>query len=154
MNAFLNLPLVKGEVVTGGEEVITETTDTIKVIQTPVTKGKPPPQTISTTSTSTSTTSATSTSSPSTSTKSTISLTLLSNLQELRHRLELAESGLTSHLHIPLGDNSVHTCTVHIQKLQVRNLAFLQVSFKCLYKVDHKTTAADNFNQLLKDLLK
>ncbi|XP_068593736.1 desmoplakin-A-like isoform X2 [Cebidichthys violaceus] len=49
---------------------------------------------------------------------STLSLTLLSSLQELRRRLELAESGLTSHLHVPLGDNSVHECSVHIQKLQ------------------------------------
>uniref|UniRef100_A0AAQ4R7E5 Desmoplakin a n=1 Tax=Gasterosteus aculeatus aculeatus TaxID=481459 RepID=A0AAQ4R7E5_GASAC len=49
---------------------------------------------------------------------STISLTLLSSLQELRRRLALAESGLTSHLHVPLGENSVHECSVHIQKLQ------------------------------------
>ncbi|XP_068604587.1 desmoplakin-A isoform X2 [Brachionichthys hirsutus] len=49
---------------------------------------------------------------------STLSLTLMSSLQELRRRLELAESGLTSHLHVPLGDNSVHECSVHIQKLQ------------------------------------
>ncbi|XP_044076568.1 desmoplakin-like isoform X2 [Siniperca chuatsi] len=47
-----------------------------------------------------------------------LSLTLLSSLQELRRRLELSESGLTSHLHIPLGENSVHECSVHIQKLQ------------------------------------
>ncbi|KAM6919920.1 desmoplakin-A-like [Lycodopsis pacificus] len=49
---------------------------------------------------------------------STLSLTLLSSLQELRRRLELAESGLTSHLHVPLGDNSVHECSLHIQNLQ------------------------------------
>uniref|UniRef100_A0A8C5GN05 Desmoplakin a n=1 Tax=Gouania willdenowi TaxID=441366 RepID=A0A8C5GN05_GOUWI len=49
---------------------------------------------------------------------STLSLTLLTSLQELRRRLELAESGLTNHLHIRLGDNSVHECSVHIQKLQ------------------------------------
>ncbi|XP_028448347.1 desmoplakin-A isoform X2 [Perca flavescens] len=49
---------------------------------------------------------------------STVSLTLLNSLQELRRRLELAESHLTSHLHVPLGDNSVHECSVHIQKLQ------------------------------------
>uniref|UniRef100_UPI0037E8B549 desmoplakin-A isoform X1 n=1 Tax=Semicossyphus pulcher TaxID=241346 RepID=UPI0037E8B549 len=49
---------------------------------------------------------------------STLSLTLLSSLQEIRRRLELAESGLTSHLHIPLGENSVHECTVHIQNLE------------------------------------
>ncbi|KAG7524699.1 desmoplakin isoform X2 [Solea senegalensis] len=47
-----------------------------------------------------------------------MSLVLLSSLQEIRRRLELAESGLTSHLHIPLGENSVHECSVHIQKLQ------------------------------------
>uniref|UniRef100_A0A3Q3FTX0 Desmoplakin a n=1 Tax=Labrus bergylta TaxID=56723 RepID=A0A3Q3FTX0_9LABR len=50
--------------------------------------------------------------------KSCCFLSLLSSLQEIRRRLELAESGLTSHLHIPLGENSVHECTVHIQKLQ------------------------------------
>ncbi|XP_022071778.2 desmoplakin-A isoform X1 [Acanthochromis polyacanthus] len=49
---------------------------------------------------------------------STLSLTLLSSLQELRRKLEMAESGLTRHLHIPLGDNSVHECSVNIQKLQ------------------------------------
>ncbi|XP_070774246.1 desmoplakin-A isoform X1 [Enoplosus armatus] len=48
----------------------------------------------------------------------TLSLSLLSSLQEIRRRLELAEFGLTSHLHIPLGENSVHECSVHIQKLQ------------------------------------
>lgn len=51
----------------------------------------------------------------------TVSLTLLSSLQEIRRRLELAESGLTSHLHVPLGDNSVYECSVHIQRLQVCN---------------------------------
>lgn len=50
---------------------------------------------------------------------SSLSLTLLTSLHKLRRRLELAESGLTSHLHIPLGDNSVYECSVHIQKLQV-----------------------------------
>lgn len=50
---------------------------------------------------------------------STLSITLLTSLQELHRRLELAESGLTGHLHVPLGDNSLHECTVHIQKLQV-----------------------------------
>uniref|UniRef100_A0A3Q3K4W4 Desmoplakin a n=1 Tax=Monopterus albus TaxID=43700 RepID=A0A3Q3K4W4_MONAL len=49
---------------------------------------------------------------------STVSLTMLTNLQEIRRRLELAESALTSHLHVPLGDNSVHECSVHIQRLQ------------------------------------
>lgn len=50
---------------------------------------------------------------------STLSITLLTSLQELHRRLELAESGLTSHLHVPLGDNKLHECTVHIQELQV-----------------------------------
>ncbi|XP_070830129.1 desmoplakin-A isoform X3 [Chaetodon trifascialis] len=49
---------------------------------------------------------------------STLSLNLLSSLQEIRRRLELAESGLASHLHIPLGENSVYECSVHIQRLQ------------------------------------
>uniref|UniRef100_A0A669D7V4 Desmoplakin a n=1 Tax=Oreochromis niloticus TaxID=8128 RepID=A0A669D7V4_ORENI len=52
---------------------------------------------------------------------SSLSLTLLTSLQELRRRLESAEYGLTSHLHIPLGDNSVYECSVHIQKLQAMN---------------------------------
>uniref|UniRef100_A0A3Q3AQY2 Desmoplakin a n=1 Tax=Kryptolebias marmoratus TaxID=37003 RepID=A0A3Q3AQY2_KRYMA len=73
----------------------------------------------------TTSTSASSTSS-STSVRSTISLTLLSNLQELRRQLEMAESGLTSHLHIPLGDNSVHQCTVHMQKILSALKALLQ----------------------------
>ncbi|XP_041805532.1 desmoplakin-like isoform X1 [Chelmon rostratus] len=49
---------------------------------------------------------------------STLSLNLLSSLQEIRRRLELAESGLTSHLHVPLGENSVYECSVLIQRLQ------------------------------------
>ncbi|KAL6104618.1 dsp [Pungitius sinensis] len=49
---------------------------------------------------------------------STLNLSLLSSLQELRRRLALAESGLTSHLHVPLGENSVHECSVHIHQLQ------------------------------------
>ncbi|XP_076601133.1 desmoplakin-A isoform X2 [Chaetodon auriga] len=49
---------------------------------------------------------------------STLSLNLLTSLQEIRRRLELAESGLTSHLHIPLGENSVYECSVHIQRMQ------------------------------------
>lgn len=56
---------------------------------------------------------------------STLSITLLSSLRELQRRLELAESGLTSHLHIPLGDNSLHECSVHIQKMQVCNFPFI-----------------------------
>ena len=52
-------------------------------------------------------------------TSTTVSLTLLSGLQNIRHRLEMTESDLSSHLHIPLGENSVHECSVHIQRLQV-----------------------------------
>ncbi|KAM9719968.1 desmoplakin-A isoform 2-T2 [Menidia menidia] len=48
---------------------------------------------------------------------SSVSLTLLSSLQEIRRRLDLAESDLTYHLHIPLGDESVHKCSMHIQQL-------------------------------------
>lgn len=59
------------------------------------------------------------------STSSSLSLTLLTSLQELHRRLELAESGLTSHLHVPLGENSLHECSVHIQKLQVFTLSSL-----------------------------
>ncbi|KAM8727266.1 desmoplakin-A isoform 2-T2 [Acanthopagrus schlegelii] len=55
---------------------------------------------------------------PKVTTSSTLSLTLLSSLQEIRRRLELAESGLTSHLHVTLGENSVHECSVHIQRVQ------------------------------------
>ncbi|KAM9844912.1 LOW QUALITY PROTEIN: desmoplakin-A-like [Aulostomus maculatus] len=51
----------------------------------------------------------------------TISLTMLHSLQEIRRRLELAESGLTSHLHVPIGENSVHECSLHLQKLQTVN---------------------------------
>ncbi|KAM7400562.1 hypothetical protein PAMA_004985 [Pampus argenteus] len=46
------------------------------------------------------------------------SFTLFRSLQELRRRLEVAESGLTSHLHIPLGENCAHECSLYIQKLQ------------------------------------
>lgn len=50
---------------------------------------------------------------------STLCVSLLSSLQELRRRLEPVETSLTSHLHVSLGDNSVHECSVHIQNLQV-----------------------------------
>ncbi|XP_071346602.1 desmoplakin-A isoform X3 [Trachinotus anak] len=65
---------------------------------------------------------------------STLSLTLLNSLQELRQRLESAESGLTSHLHIPMGDNSVHECTVHIQKLETvhQDLDSIHDEYLCL----------------------
>ncbi|KAK5919601.1 hypothetical protein CgunFtcFv8_023477 [Champsocephalus gunnari] len=49
----------------------------------------------------------------------TLSVVLLRNLQDIHRRLELAESGLTSHLHIHLGENSVHESSVHIEKLEI-----------------------------------
>uniref|UniRef100_A0A8C7SNB9 Desmoplakin a n=1 Tax=Oncorhynchus mykiss TaxID=8022 RepID=A0A8C7SNB9_ONCMY len=54
---------------------------------------------------------------------STLSLTLLSDLHALRRRLELAESGLSHHLHVPLGENSVQECSQRLLKLSyLRNL--------------------------------
>ncbi|KAK5889092.1 hypothetical protein CesoFtcFv8_015124 [Champsocephalus esox] len=50
---------------------------------------------------------------------SSLSVVLLRNLQDIHRRLELAESGLTSHLHIHLGENSVHESSVHIEKLEI-----------------------------------
>lgn len=52
---------------------------------------------------------------------STLSLTLLSDLHALRRRLELAESGLSHHLHVPLGENSVQECSQRLLKLEVCN---------------------------------
>ncbi|XP_070989190.1 desmoplakin-A-like isoform X3 [Oncorhynchus clarkii lewisi] len=49
---------------------------------------------------------------------SNMSLTLLSDLQALRCRLELAESGLSHHLHVSLGENSVQECSQHLLKLE------------------------------------
>uniref|UniRef100_A0A8C8KA13 Desmoplakin a n=1 Tax=Oncorhynchus tshawytscha TaxID=74940 RepID=A0A8C8KA13_ONCTS len=49
---------------------------------------------------------------------SNMSLTLLSDLQALRRRLELAESGLSHHLHVSLGENSVQECSQHLLKLE------------------------------------
>ncbi|XP_023126262.1 desmoplakin-A isoform X2 [Amphiprion ocellaris] len=86
----------KGEESTKTETQKQDTSKTSKITKTTVTKvTTQPPQSTST-----------------------LSLTLLSSLQELRRKLEMAESGLTRHLHIPLGDNSVHECSVNIQKLQ------------------------------------
>uniref|UniRef100_A0A668ARA0 Desmoplakin n=1 Tax=Myripristis murdjan TaxID=586833 RepID=A0A668ARA0_9TELE len=51
-----------------------------------------------------------------------INLTLLNGLHALRRRLELVESGLTNHLHISLGDNSLHECSEHLQKLHYLRL--------------------------------
>ncbi|XP_038159701.1 desmoplakin-like isoform X1 [Cyprinodon tularosa] len=53
-----------------------------------------------------------------TKTTTVISLSLLTNLQEIRRRLEIAESSITDHLHVPLGENGVHQCSVHIQNLE------------------------------------
>ncbi|XP_010774149.1 desmoplakin-like isoform X2 [Notothenia coriiceps] len=52
-------------------------------------------------------------------TSSSLSVVLLRNLQDIHRRLELAESGLTSHLHVSLGENSVHESSVHIEKLEI-----------------------------------
>ncbi|CAB1317406.1 unnamed protein product [Coregonus sp. 'balchen'] len=61
----------------------------------------------------------TSVSKTSTSTQgSTLSLTLLSDLHALRRRLELAESDLSHHLHVPLGENSVQECSQRLLKLE------------------------------------
>ncbi|KAJ0058719.1 hypothetical protein NL108_000412 [Boleophthalmus pectinirostris] len=48
-----------------------------------------------------------------------LSMALLNSLHDLRYRLQLAETDLTSHLHILPGENSLHECSVHIQKLQL-----------------------------------
>uniref|UniRef100_A0A8C5BXW8 Desmoplakin a n=1 Tax=Gadus morhua TaxID=8049 RepID=A0A8C5BXW8_GADMO len=50
---------------------------------------------------------------------STLSLSLLNDLDALRRRLEVTESSLTYHLHLPLGENSVRECSLNLQKLQV-----------------------------------
>ena len=52
---------------------------------------------------------------------SALSVTLLSELNALRRRLELAESGLSQHLHIPLGENSVQECSQRLLVLEVWN---------------------------------
>nr|XP_029479376.1 desmoplakin-like isoform X2 [Oncorhynchus nerka] len=49
---------------------------------------------------------------------STLSLTLLSDFHALRRRLELAEFGLSHHLHVPLGENSVQECSQRLLKLE------------------------------------
>lgn len=48
-----------------------------------------------------------------------LSISLLKSLHELRYRLQQSELDLTSHLHVPLGENSLHECSLHIQKLQL-----------------------------------
>ncbi|KAG7246663.1 hypothetical protein CRUP_013228 [Coryphaenoides rupestris] len=50
---------------------------------------------------------------------STLSLTLLNDLNTLRRRLEVTETSLTYHLHMPLGENGVHECTQHLHNLQL-----------------------------------
>lgn len=72
---------------------------------------------------------------PPPSSSATLSLTLLNSLQELRRRLELAESGLTSHLHVPLGENGVHQCSLHIQRLQVGHRFIKHRSFVAYFLV-------------------
>ncbi|XP_062850665.1 desmoplakin-A isoform X3 [Trichomycterus rosablanca] len=49
---------------------------------------------------------------------SSVSLNLLTLTQTLRRRLEAAEGGLSTHLHVPLRDNSVQDCTQRLQLLQ------------------------------------
>ncbi|XP_067108659.1 desmoplakin-A isoform X3 [Osmerus mordax] len=49
---------------------------------------------------------------------SALSVTLLSELNALRRRLELAESGLSQHLHVSLGENSVQECSQRLLKLE------------------------------------
>lgn len=61
---------------------------------------------------------------------STLSLTLLNDLNTLRRRLEVSETSLTYHLHMPLGENSVHECTQHLQNLQVSNSTHLSVPYE------------------------
>uniref|UniRef100_A0A8C6L0B6 Desmoplakin n=1 Tax=Nothobranchius furzeri TaxID=105023 RepID=A0A8C6L0B6_NOTFU len=67
----------------------------------------------------------------------------LEGLQDLHRQLEIAESGLTSHLHVPFGDNSVHECSVHIQKLQVQN-PFLYS--ECIYEFFGQKCAKNKYN--------
>ncbi|XP_061111873.1 desmoplakin-A-like [Conger conger] len=43
---------------------------------------------------------------------------LLSELHTLQQKLEKAESGLTRHIHIPLGENSFHECSQRIVQLE------------------------------------
>uniref|UniRef100_A0A4W5KJ05 Desmoplakin n=1 Tax=Hucho hucho TaxID=62062 RepID=A0A4W5KJ05_9TELE len=66
---------------------------------------------------------------------STLSLPLLSDLQALRRRLELAESDLSHHLHVSLGENSVQECSQRLLKLEVCNCSYTRDSIEemCLW---------------------
>ncbi|KAJ8336836.1 hypothetical protein SKAU_G00380560 [Synaphobranchus kaupii] len=46
------------------------------------------------------------------------SLTLLSELHALRQKLELTESGLTQHIHVPRGENSIQECSQSILHME------------------------------------
>uniref|UniRef100_A0A6Q2WTG2 Desmoplakin a n=1 Tax=Esox lucius TaxID=8010 RepID=A0A6Q2WTG2_ESOLU len=100
---------------------------------------------------------------------SSLSLTLLSDLQYLRNRLELAESGISQHLHVPLGENSVQECSQRLVKLEgihheldVLSDEYLRLRKRVLRQlegtaVDSKqatflTKELDNLNQKLGDL--
>uniref|UniRef100_A0AAV2JTJ4 Desmoplakin n=1 Tax=Knipowitschia caucasica TaxID=637954 RepID=A0AAV2JTJ4_KNICA len=100
---IIQLPTYSGEV---RQEVVTEVTqnptepkpkpDTskeVKVTEVVVTKTAPP--------------------------TSKLSVALLNSLHDLRFRLQQAETDLSSHLHVPLGENSLHECSLNIQKLQL-----------------------------------
>ncbi|XP_072297683.1 desmoplakin-A [Eucyclogobius newberryi] len=70
-----------------------DTTEEVKVTTVTVTKAPPP--------------------------TSKLSVALLSSLHDLRYRLQQAETDLTRHLHVPMGENSLHECSLHIQRLQL-----------------------------------
>ncbi|KAI1889212.1 hypothetical protein AGOR_G00176790 [Albula goreensis] len=50
--------------------------------------------------------------------KSQVQLTLLSELQVLRQRLEAADSGLSQHLHLPLGEDGLLACSQRLLQLE------------------------------------
>lgn len=50
---------------------------------------------------------------------SVLSVSLLSELNVLRQRLEAAELGLTRQLHVPLKENSIQECSQRLLLLQV-----------------------------------
>uniref|UniRef100_A0A3Q3XED7 Uncharacterized protein n=1 Tax=Mola mola TaxID=94237 RepID=A0A3Q3XED7_MOLML len=67
---------------------------------------------------------------------STLCVSLLSSLQELRRRLEPVETGLTSHLHVSLGDNSVHECSTLQQHLDSIHDEYLQIREKTIKQLE------------------
>ncbi|KAM8838760.1 desmoplakin-A isoform 3-T3 [Synchiropus picturatus] len=91
---IIQLPSYRGEEVVKVEPTKADTSKSSKVTKTTVTKVSVQPPAPA------------------------VSLSLLNSLQEIRRRLELAESGLTSHLHVHMGENGLHECAVHIQKMQ------------------------------------